>query len=56
MEVYLYSIIYPKNNLLNEAEANLAFTSQVYLLGIKQQLLTVISGQKSSGYCMDLQG
>jgi len=54
VEVYLYSIIYPKDNLLNEAVTNLPFTSQIsYLLGIKQQLLTVISGQKSSGYFMD---
>jgi len=40
--------------MVNEAVANLAFTSQIfYCFDIKQQLLTVISGQKSSGYCMD---
>jgi len=33
--------------LLNEAVANLAFTSEIlYCFDIKQQLLTVISGQK----------
>jgi len=56
VEVYLYSIICCDGTLLNEAVAILTFTSEIlYCFVIKQQLLTVISGQKSSGYCMDWQ-
>jgi len=56
VKLYLYSIICPDVTLLNEALAILAFTSEIsHCFDIKEQLLTVISGQRSSVYFMDWQ-